>query len=185
MRLEQVMQTQEQWSKQSEFAEYYAAMADSELFSLYRDRGSLLAEAQAALESEMARRGLQAHGNLEELKQEFANPEQDTELPYRWGKFVGGASVLAAILACIEGFIQHSLTAVLASAFFAITGFGVYEKRKWAVTVLEVTTVVPIFVILCSLGESWTSKEVTGAIVSALLNIPQVYYFWRRRNELR
>jgi hypothetical protein len=84
-------------SDQASFAECYAQMSDGELFRLASERSSLVDAAKVALDRELSKRSLTPQYEICVELSESAVPER----PYGWGKFVGGATVVSALVAAI------------------------------------------------------------------------------------
>lgn len=163
-------------------ANQYAQLGDTQLLNLSADRASLTEIAAAALEAEITRRGLSAQ-TAKQLE-----PEENTqsgELPYRWGKFVGGSLVIQGLLSAAVLVIQREWVTVLLAALLVFLGLGVYAKKKFAVWTLETVTILAALIVAYYLFATATTESMITGAVELLAIIPQTIYFWKRRNELR
>jgi hypothetical protein len=166
------------------YAEQYATLTDSELIVLQGQRESLFPVAIDALDTELRKRGI----GKEHLESPVIDNDekQPNGLPYRWGRFEGGFIMVSSFLGGAAGLlIQRDIVGAIVSGLVCYLGFGIYEKRKWAVMIFEAITVLSLLVIGFLLFASH-SPEAVGVFLFLLLgSAPQTYYFWKRRNELR
>jgi hypothetical protein len=116
----------------------------------------------------------------------------DGELPYRWGRFVGGMTVIGALLSGAAALFQQDSVGVIAAALSIVIGFGIYHMRKWAVLLLEIGTCLSLVVVVVILLIASRSTNAGGffaaastALIIFVCSVPQTIYFWKRRRQLR
>jgi hypothetical protein len=169
----------------SDFTEQYSWLPDSELLALAKQRHNLLPVAIPALESELQRRGFKSG---QEITVQTSLPELTRERPYKWGRFVGGMSVVGGVIAFGVGCMQKQWGVAAAGLYNFIVGFGVYEKKKLAVLFAEALNILFALVIVLAIVAFAIKGEFASAlIIAVMIVIPgsQLLYFWKRRKELR
>ena len=185
---------------QASFAERYAQMSGVELRQLQSERDSLVDAARIALDQEISKRGLffVEAGSVRYAsfittrassgKAVVITPDSQIgspELPYRWGRFVGGMTVLSAIIGAVASVIQKDGTGAVVAILYGFYGFGIYEKKKWAVFILEAGSCIGLAAVIVALVKNINPEAVGVFAIVLLFWIPQTVYFWKRRDELR
>jgi hypothetical protein len=175
----------------SDFAAQYAILSDYELLVIVAQRETLMDSAVMALDAEVARRQLNTAKTSEPAESDTKIP-MDAELPYRWGRFVGGMTVVGSLLSGVAALIQQDLAGAIVAALSVVVGFGIYNMRKWAVLLLEIGTCLSLVVVVAILLIGSRSASTEGLLSTALAVLfifvfyaPQTIYFWKRRRQLR
>src|SRR4051794_28736335 len=119
-------------SSASDFATQYAVLSDSELLAIKAERGTLKQSAALALDAEIGRRGL-SDALTSEPRSDSPELSLDGELPYRWGRFVGGMTLVSALLAGVAALMEKDFVGIIGAGVSAGVGLGIYHMRKWAV----------------------------------------------------
>lgn len=164
----------------SSFEEQYLWMSDGELLKLASERGMLVADASVALDRELSKRKL-------DINEPYMAPalEQVHELPYAWGKFVGGTTVISALIGIVVYSIRFDWLEVACSILYGYYGFGIYQKKKWAVFILETGSFIGAIVLLLTFFKQGISESIIALVFLVVFWLPQTIYFWKRRDELR
>ncbi len=176
------MTTTSRETEQASFAENYASMSDAELLQLESEREWLMESAIVALDHEIAERRLKERKAREDEELPDAGP---AERPYRWGKFIGGMTVLSGLGGVIGYSIKTDVTGIIVSILYGVYGMGLYEKKKWAVFFLEVGSGVGLLLVILLLIRDQNLDTAGKLAIVLAFWIPQTIYFWKRRDELR